>query len=338
MNQKLAQWIISEAGLNSLNAAGITTGWLKAWLLSAGASSVSMHLLESGGWQHESADWRLFFAEESELIQAAQSLGLQVENSESDNAGLFEAHHLLLENPHRVCWVYQSAQQSIMFLSPGDIAYQRESYLPQLNHAELLPLHVFAGNEGEIRLEPGLSASLTGHDTQDLQHCLNNRGLLIEEQVIEASRKHGLAIRTVESCTAGSIAARLCRVPGASDVVDRSWVTYSNAAKMEEVGVDSQLITDFGAVSREVVVAMAEGGADEKVACIAVSGVAGPGGGTADKPVGTVWIAVALGGVDTVARCLNLSGARHEIQSQTVIEALHLLLCEVETSRPIQND
>ncbi len=323
---KAAQWIISEAGLNSLSAAGITTGWLKAWLLSAGASSVSIHVLESGGWQHESADWRLFFAEESELIQAARSFGLQVENNDSGETDLIDAHHLLLENPQRMCWIYQSAQQSILFISPGDIAYQRESYLSQLNEGDFLPLHVFAGDEGDIRLEPGLSATLVAYENQIPQNYLNNRGLLIEEQVIEALRKHGLAIRTVESCTAGGIAARLCRLPGVSDVVDRSWVTYSNAAKVEEVGVDSQLITDFGAVSREVVTAMAEGGGDDKYCCIAVSGIAGPGGGTADKPVGTVWVALSLPGCETVSRCLSLSGARHEIQSQTVIAALVLLL------------
>jgi len=329
-----AQWIISEAGLNSLNAAGVTTGWLKVWLLSAGASSVSIHMLESGSWQHETAVWRLFFAEEPELVQAARSLGLRVESNESGEPDLFDARHLLLNNPRRNCWLYQSGHHAILFLSPGDIAYQRELYLSQLNHADFLPLYVFAGSEGDFTLEPGLSASLIGHDDPIPYNSLNNRGLLIEEQVIATLRMHSLGIRTVESCTAGGIAARLCRVPGASAVVDRSWVTYSNAAKVEEVGVNPLLITDFGAVSREVVVAMAEGGADDKHACIAVSGIAGPAGGTPGKPVGTVWIAVSLPDTPVATRCLNLSGARHEIQSQTVVESLHLLLCELEIRDP----
>lgn len=329
-----AQWIISEAGLNNLNAAGITTGWLKAWLLSAGASSVSLHMLESGSWRHESALWRLFFAEEPELIQAARSLGLRVESNESGESELFEARHLLLDNPKRNCWLYESGHHAILFLPPGDIAYQREIYLSQLNHADFLPLYVFAGSEGDLMLEPGLSASLIGQGDLIPFNSLNNRGLLIEEQVIATLRKHGLGIRTVESCTGGGIAARLCRVPGASAVMDRSWVTYSNAAKVEEVGVNPLLITDFGAVSREVVLAMAEGGADDKHGCIAVSGIAGPGGGSADKPVGMVWVAVSLPGDTTATRCLHLSGSRHEIQSRTVIEALYLLLTEMEVIRP----
>ncbi|MFQ5519132.1 MAG: CinA family protein, partial [Mariprofundus sp.] len=128
----------------------------------------------------------------------------------------------------------------------------------------------------------------------------------------------------------GGIAARLCRMPGASDVLDRAWVTYSNAAKAEEVGVDFDLLEQHGAVSEAVVCAMAEGGADKKHICIAVSGIAGPGGGTDDKPVGTVWIAVAMHGQGTVSQCLNLSGARYEIQSRSVIAVLKLLLTEVK--------
>jgi len=152
---------------------------------------------------------------------------------------------------------------------------------------------------------------------------------LIEEQAIAALRTHRLSVRTVESCTAGGIAARLCRVPGASDVVDRGWVTYSNQAKQDAVGVKSELIEQYGAVSSEVVAAMAEGGADAAHVCIAVSGVAGPGGGSPDKPVGTVWIAVAGGGLNSTIQCLHFSGSRHEIQTRTVISALHLLLCNM---------
>jgi len=332
---KSAQWIISEAGFASLNAAGITTGWLKAWLLSAGASSVSIHLLESGHWQHESAVWRLFLAEELEIVEAARSLGLQVEGQKHGEIDLLDTRHLLLENPRRICWLYQTGHHSILFLSPGDIIWQRETYLSPLNHGEFIPLHIYAGEKkGVIKLETGMSATLGSQNDQPLEASLNSSGLLIEEQLISLLRERGLGIRTVESCTAGGIAARLCRVPGASDVVDRSWVTYSNAAKVEEVGVSPLLITDFGAVSREVAAAMAEGGGDDKHVCIAVTGIAGPGGGTVEKPVGTVWVGLSLPGIETITTCLHLTGARHDIQAQTVIEALHLLLIEVERSHP----
>jgi len=331
---KSAQWIISETGFASLSAAGMTTGWLKAWLLSAGASSVSIHLLESGHWQHESAVWRLFLAEEKELVQAAISLGLQVDGNEIGEVDILDTRHLLLDNPKRICWMYQSGHHSILFLSPGDICYQRHAYLSPLSHGEFQPLHIYADDTGDLKLEAGLSATVQADSNLLPVGSLNKSGLLIEEQVIDLLRQCGLGIRTVESCTAGGIAARLCRVPGASDVVDRSWVTYSNAAKVEELGVSPLLITDFGAVSREVVIAMAEGGADESHACIAVTGIAGPGGGTTDKPVGTVWLGLSLPGSDTVTRCLQLSGARYEIQARTAIAALHLLLINVETVHP----
>ncbi len=112
--------------------------------------------------------------------------------------------------------------------------------------------------------------------------------------------------------------------------MDRAWVTYSNAAKHEEVGVVADLLQQYGAVSEEVVRAMAEGGADASHICIAVSGIAGPGGGSDEKPVGMVWVAVACAWHATVSRCLHLKGARHEIQSRTVIAALSLLLTKVE--------
>jgi len=195
------------------------------------------------------------------------------------------------------------------------------------NGKPLLPLYVRADDSLPFSLEPGLSASLSKPVDGPV---LNAAGLLIEEQVIAALRQHKRSIRTAESCTAGGIVARLCRVPGASGVVDKAWVTYSNAAKQEEVGVSATLLQQYGSVSEEVVRAMAEGGADASHICIAVSGIAGPGGGSDEKPVGTVWIAVACAGNATVSRCLHLKGARHEIQSRTVIAALFLLFTEVE--------
>ena len=109
---------------------------------------------------------------------------------------------------------------------------------------------------------------------------------------------------TVESCTGGLVAAALTDVPGSSDVFDRAYVTYSNTAKRQMVGVPKKLLEQHGAVSEAVARAMAEGGlAKAKVeVSVAITGVAGPGGGSAEKPVGLVHVACAAKGRPTVAR------------------------------------
>jgi len=316
---KSADWIISESGIENLFNAGVSTSWLKGWVRSAGAKEVHIHLLDSNTWQDSKAGWQLFFGTEQELNHIA--------NCDNHCSGF--THTLLkLNNPIRDISGYARGNKKTLLLSVGDIAYQRHTYLSFLNDGSALdPLYVCAGDRMPLALETGLSAAL---DEPADHRYLNAAGLLIEEQVIAALEAHNLSIRTVESCTGGGIAARLCRFPGASAVVDRSWVTYSNAAKEQEVGVDKACIDRYGAVSREVVIAMAEGGADQTAdasyICIAVSGVAGPGGGTQKNPLGTVWIAVALKGHLTQSKRLNLSGARHDIQHKTVIAALHLLL------------
>jgi len=293
--------------------AGISTGWLKAWLLSAGATEVSIDLLESNAWANSNADWQLFFARPDELNEVA-------EKNFSDS----QCTQLKLDNPPRHVCHFMNQQRQTLLIPIGEIAYQRRHWLSLLTGGKALsPLYVSANDKQPITLEPGLSASL---NRPEHTQYLNAAGITIEEQVIASLKQHKLSIRTVESCSAGGIAARLCRVSGASEVVDRSWVTYSNIAKQEEVGVDAELIDEFGAVSQDVVIAMADGGADASHICIATSGIAGPGGGTDEKPVGTVWVAIALEGQSTVSRCLKLSGARHEIQARAVIESLHLLL------------
>ena len=113
--------------------------------------------------------------------------------------------------------------------------------------------------------------------------------------VLTLARAEGLMIATVESCTGGLVAGALTAIPGSSDVVDRGFVTYSNTAKTALVGVPAGLIADQGAVSEPVARDMAEGGlrAAGVGVAVAITGVAGPGGGTPMKPVGTVHIATA---------------------------------------------
>jgi PncC family amidohydrolase len=328
--KKQAQWIISEAGLQSLAVAGISTGWLKAWLLSAGGQDVEVHLLESETWRGSEAGWQLFFADEPELMRIALFHGRRIQADEQGQRKLLGTDSFVLCNPNRICWHYQQngTNRHILLLPLGDIAYQRGLYFCRLNQRQpLLPLYIFMQEgRGRTALEPGLSASLEKPDVEPL----NDGGYLIEEQLVTALRAKNKCIRTVESCTGGGIAARLCRLPGASEVVDRTWVTYSNNAKHEEVGVSEKLLDEEGAVSEQVVSAMAEGGADSNHICVAVSGIAGPDGGTAEKPVGTVWIAVAMAGQKTQSQYFEFSGGRSEIQARTVLMALVLVLNALE--------
>jgi nicotinamide-nucleotide amidase len=106
---------------------------------------------------------------------------------------------------------------------------------------------------------------------------------------------HGLKLSTAESCTGGMVAAALTDIAGSSRVFDRGFVTYSNQAKIEMLGVPAALIEKFGAVSEQVVLAMAKGVIDHSSAdvAVAITGIAGPSGGSIDKPVGLVHFAVA---------------------------------------------
>lgn len=136
-----------------------------------------------------------------------------------------------------------------------------------------------------------------------------------------------LRIATAESCTGGLIAAVLTAVPGSSAVVERGFVTYSNEAKAEVIGVSPALIAAHGAVSEPVAIAMAEGALARSRADIAVSvtGVAGPGGGSAEKPVGLVHFACARrnGSVRHVERRFGDIG-RDDVRAASVIQALDL--------------
>ena len=147
----------------------------------------------------------------------------------------------------------------------------------------------------------------------------------------QALRQRGLMLATAESCTGGLIAAACTAVAGSSDWFERGFVTYSNEAKTESLGVDARVIAAHGAVSEAVVRAMAEGALVHSRAQIsaAVTGIAGPGGGSVAKPVGTVWLAIAQAGAVTRAELLHLAGDRRVIREQTVQRALQRLIQRV---------
>jgi nicotinamide-nucleotide amidase len=150
--------------------------------------------------------------------------------------------------------------------------------------------------------------------------------------LLDDLRGRGQMIATAESCTGGLIAAALTHVPGSSDVVDRGFVTYSNAAKTEMLGVPAALIAQVGAVSEAVAAAMAEGAMGRSQAHVAVSvtGIAGPGGGSADKPVGLVWFGLARRGAPTMTLRLVFGGDRAAVRAQTVATAFALVRSNLE--------
>ena len=153
----------------------------------------------------------------------------------------------------------------------------------------------------------------------------------LQETVIEQLRAANLSIATAESCTGGLIGKMLTDVPGSSDVYAGGWVTYSNEMKTQQLGVTPEAIEEHGAVSRTVVRQMAQGTIARSDAdlAVAITGIAGPDGGSSDKPVGTVWIGLAFrnsnADVEVEARCLLLSGARPLIRDRAAKSALQLV-------------
>ena len=145
--------------------------------------------------------------------------------------------------------------------------------------------------------------------------------------VADLMLKKGLFLATAESCTGGMIAAACSDLAGSSAWFERGFVTYSNAAKTEMLGVDAALIAEHGAVSEAVARAMAAGALAHSHAqvAVAVTGVAGPGGGSADKPVGTVWLGFALAG-QVHAECQHFPGDRTAVRAATVQHALRRLI------------
>jgi nicotinamide-nucleotide amidase len=154
----------------------------------------------------------------------------------------------------------------------------------------------------------------------------------LAQKVISVYTAQKLKLVTAESCTGGLIAGALTDISGSSAVVERGFVTYSNDAKMEVLGVDSLALEQFGAVSSEVAAQMARGALEFSHADVAVSvtGIAGPDGGSAEKPVGLVYFGLATRGGTVMHYKCNFAGDRENVRIQAVSEALKLLLMIVE--------
>jgi nicotinamide-nucleotide amidase len=177
-------------------------------------------------------------------------------------------------------------------------------------------------SEAEARLEElasGLRALLPGR-------IFSEDGSELAEVVAALLRERRLTLALAESCTGGLVAARLTSVPGSSEFLDRGYVTYSNQAKVDLLGVDPKLIEAHGAVSEEVARAMAEGArrAARTDLGVGITGIAGPGGATPDKPVGLVFLALA-GTVGDRVRRVQFPGDRERVRGQAAQAALEMI-------------
>ncbi len=205
----------------------------------------------------------------------------------------------------------------------GEIAPITLAYLPGLEGVDLrLSAWELAPEEADRRLHAAAlllseraGSSVYGNGESDLA-----------ARVLDEARSRGLRLAVAESCTGGLVGARLTDVPGSSDVFVGGVIAYDNALKVDLLGVPESVLAEHGAVSEPVALAMAEGALHRFGVDVAVSvtGVAGPSGGTAAKPVGTVWLGCAYGG-SIEARRIMFAGNRHEIRGRAAQAALFML-------------
>ncbi len=204
-----------------------------------------------------------------------------------------------------------------------EIAPLTLAYLPGLEGVDLrLSAWDIAAGEADRRLRQAadLIRSRAG------QHVYGEGNSDLAGLVLQVARDQGVRLAVAESCTGGLVGTRLTEIPGSSDVFTGGVIAYDNTLKRELLGVPDSVLTEHGAVSEPVARAMAEGAAKRFAvrAAVAVTGIAGPGGGTEEKPVGTVWIACALDGVVRSRRNV-FPGSRHEVRARAAQASLLLL-------------
>ncbi len=216
---------------------------------------------------------------------------------------------------YRSCWMIEGAEPNLMASGEEkDLALCRTRLLSNGDTAVLLPPHV--GTEFKGRLQERLGERLYSKTPRPLE-------VLVGKQL----RESGASVAVAESCTGGLITARLSAVPGSSAYLSVGYVTYANLAKSQCLDINAVLIERCGAVSPEVALAMARGAVRNGNATLAVSatGIAGPDGGTEEKPVGTVYLAAVSTQGDVLEHKALYPGSRDRIRYQTSQTALHLL-------------
>ncbi|WDE06604.1 CinA family nicotinamide mononucleotide deamidase-related protein [Thalassomonas viridans] len=191
-----------------------------------------------------------------------------------------------------------------------------------------------AGEAEKPRCQARLSALLGQHIVAEIDGTPKS----LAEHVLTRLIRKGQKLATAESCTGGLIASLLTQIPGSSQAFEAGFVTYSNKMKTRMLGVDPQILASKGAVSRETVLAMAKGALEKSTAdyAVAVSGVAGPGGGSKEKPVGTVWLAWGTA-KNLQSHCLLIPGSRLAFQRYVAAIALDLIRRSLNETEEIAN-
>lgn len=218
-----------------------------------------------------------------------------------------------------------------------------EEALPPFLHLAYLPtpgfirLRLDGVHTNAALLEKEFATALLSLKSLTAKYLIHDGDASLAEILISRLREQGLTVATAESCTGGNIAHSITLVPGCSDVMLGGVVSYANSVKTGLLGVREHDLKEHGAVSEPVVRAMAEGvcKATGAACAMATSGIAGPGGGTPDKPVGTVWIAVATPR-GTEAGCIHLPGNRQRVIDRATSEAL-LMLIKLLTKKVTDN-
>jgi nicotinamide-nucleotide amidase len=190
-----------------------------------------------------------------------------------------------------------------------------------------IEIKVFARGESEVRAER-IARSAADRVRELLGDAVyGDRDDTFPAAIGRLLRQKGLSLAVAESCTGGLIGGLVTSVPGSSDYLLLDAVTYSNASKTALLGVSPELMRAHGAVSGEVAAAMAEGARRVSGADVAVSvtGIAGPGGGTAEKPVGTIWVGLSLAGAETLTKTRRLFGDRERIRHLAAYVALEMV-------------
>lgn len=223
----------------------------------------------------------------------------------------------------RTTAIAESALAERMGEVERDIAPLTLAYLPGV---EGVDLRASAWNLDPADADRRLADAVRLLRARAGEHAYGDDETDLAQLVLERARSAGRTLGTAESCTGGLLGARLTAIPGSSEAYAGGVVCYSNRLKIDLLGVPRPLIEEHGAVSERVALAMAEGARD-RLGCdlaAAVTGIAGPGGGSAEKPVGTVWIALA-DGAGSAARHIVFAGSRQEIRERAAQTALFLL-------------
>lgn len=320
--------VVDEVALAMLATTG-QLPWLRAWL-GNGAPAPTFDIQDARWPKIPGA--KLVIGGTRTLAHAAQMLGAEWQPGENGTGIVSDARPVALVHPGRMAWLLEPPNGGRALLAPpGDFVFAR-AWLEMLLDAWPGSAVWAVRQEGD-EIEPGLV--LAHHAPREDAVQLSGTPVPPEETLLAILRKHRLGLRTAESCTAGMLAARIARVPGASAVLERGWIVYANEAKEEMLGVPPAVLAHEGAVSRGVVEHMARAGATDRIVCVAISGIAGPGGGTPRKPVGTVWMAVALGGA-VMARRFLFPGSRNEVRARATIWAMALIRQFLERYRPVE--